>query len=271
VSGPSTPAVDYAGHVDEAITRALRECLVGSGFGGVADELRHRLALDRGRSLNLLVELWIEAEASQAACVSRMVSSVLHARPGPDEGVPIIRVHPHEIAGHKGSDSYRGSPISVPESLAHPLAQCPSRARGTRRASKSAWPPDRSVHLATGLIGSCSRSTVMAKIIPPSGTQTDLQIFPMNRGHTEADELRCCRRCCQSGDRGVRGGTAPSLTCVNVEPGRRIELLMRRFVREVSTIVDRITLGLLSRLQSMRPIASHGSDSERSSTTRLSH
>jgi len=90
--------VDNTGDVGEEITRALREGLVGTVLRGVADELGHRLALDCGRSLNLLVELWVEAETSHTASVSRMMSPVLHAKGGSPERVPMTRVLVNQLA-----------------------------------------------------------------------------------------------------------------------------------------------------------------------------
>jgi hypothetical protein len=56
--------VDDAGDVGELIARTRGEGLVGTVGDGPSDELRDRLTCDGSRSLQLLVELRIEAEAS---------------------------------------------------------------------------------------------------------------------------------------------------------------------------------------------------------------
>jgi hypothetical protein len=59
------PTVHDSGDIGKAIAGTPQESLVGSVFGGVANELRYRLPLDGGRPLELLVQLRIKTKASQ--------------------------------------------------------------------------------------------------------------------------------------------------------------------------------------------------------------
>ena len=65
------PPVHDSGDIGKAIAGAPQEGLVGSVFGGVSNELGYRLPLDRGRPLDLLVQLRIKSEASHGVIVSR--------------------------------------------------------------------------------------------------------------------------------------------------------------------------------------------------------
>jgi len=85
---PGTPAsaVDGTDDIGEDIAWAVRQRRVCTLLGSVPDELRHRLALDRGGSLNLLVEIGIEAQASNTPTVSQWVTPVIHSPPGAGRG-----------------------------------------------------------------------------------------------------------------------------------------------------------------------------------------
>ncbi len=76
---PTAAAVHDAGDVVDAAAGLRRQGLVGPFLGSVADELRHRLAADCGRALQLLVEVRVEAEASHGMHESRQSSFVSRA------------------------------------------------------------------------------------------------------------------------------------------------------------------------------------------------
>jgi hypothetical protein len=58
----------------------LRQSLVGALLGRVPDELRHRFTFHGRGTLNLVVQIWVEAKASHPAIVSHVQTLVVRRR-----------------------------------------------------------------------------------------------------------------------------------------------------------------------------------------------
>jgi hypothetical protein len=63
--------MDHPGDIGETLAWTRGQRLFGPLCGGTAEELRHRLALDSGRSPDPLIELGIKPKASHVLTVSR--------------------------------------------------------------------------------------------------------------------------------------------------------------------------------------------------------
>lgn len=77
--------MDHPGDIGETLAWTRGQRLFGPLRGGLAEELRHRLALDSGRSPDLLVKFGIKPKASHVRTVSHLCLRVIHAR-GPCRG-----------------------------------------------------------------------------------------------------------------------------------------------------------------------------------------
>jgi hypothetical protein len=69
--------MDHPGDVGETLAWTRGQRLFGPLCGGMAEELRHRLALDSGRSPDLLIKLLIKPKASHIITVSHLCSYVI--------------------------------------------------------------------------------------------------------------------------------------------------------------------------------------------------
>ena len=69
--------MDHPGDIGETLAWTRGKRLFGPLRGGMAEELRHRLPLDSGRSPDPLIEVGIKPEASHVNIVSHLLSYVI--------------------------------------------------------------------------------------------------------------------------------------------------------------------------------------------------
>src|ERR1017187_7539308 len=69
--------MDHPGDIGETLAWTRGQRLFGPLCGGMAEELRHRLALDSGRSPDLVIKVGIKPKASHISTVSHLCSHVI--------------------------------------------------------------------------------------------------------------------------------------------------------------------------------------------------
>ena len=72
--------MDHPGDIGETLAWTRGQRLFGPLCGGMAEELRHRLALDSGRSPDLVIKVGIKPKASHISTVSHLCSHVIQLR-----------------------------------------------------------------------------------------------------------------------------------------------------------------------------------------------
>ncbi len=89
--------MDHPGDIGETLAWTRGQRLFGPLCGGMAEELRHRLALDSGCSPDLLIKFGIKPEASHIRTVSHLSSLVIQIEMADlrsDAGIPVSSYEP---------------------------------------------------------------------------------------------------------------------------------------------------------------------------------
>ena len=109
--------MDHPGNIGETLAWTRGQRLFGPLCGGMAEELRHRLALDSGRSPDLLIKFGIKPKASHIRIVSHLYSLVIQigmADLRSDAGAPVSSCEP---PGPARILSVRSSHLQTPSRL----------------------------------------------------------------------------------------------------------------------------------------------------------